>query len=106
MVDFNAILGMDRLHVCFASIDYRTTVVMFIFPNEPVLEWKGGNSIPIGHIISCLKVCKMISKGCLYHIVRVRDLESDIPSIESAPIMKDFTEVFPNDLPKITPERK
>ena len=52
MVDFDVILGMDMLHNCFAFIDCRIRVVKFNFPNEPVLEWKGGNSILRGRIIS------------------------------------------------------
>ena len=46
ILDFDIILGMDLLHACFASIDCRTRVGRFNFPNEPVVEWKGGNSIP------------------------------------------------------------
>ena len=46
----------------------------------------------------------MISKGCLYHIVRVQDLDSKIPPIELVPVVKEFPEVFPNDLPGIPPE--
>ena len=38
MFDFDIILGMDWLHASFASIDCRTRVVKFNFPNEPVLE--------------------------------------------------------------------
>jgi len=38
--------------------------------------------------------------------VRVKDLESEIPSLESVPIVKDFPEVFPDDLLKIPPERE
>ena len=46
----------------------------------------------------------MISKGCLYHIVRVKDLDSEIPPIESVPAVSEFPKVFPNDLPDIPPE--
>ena len=76
----------------------------FKFSNPPVIEWKRGNSIPRGHIISCLKACKMISKGGLYHIVRVQDLDAEVPLIESVPIVSEFPEVFPNDLPGIPPQ--
>ena len=57
MVDFDVILGMDLLHACFDSIDYRTRVVKFNFPNNLILEWNGGNSINRSLIILCLKTC-------------------------------------------------
>ena len=59
----------------------------------------GGNSIPRNRIISYLKACKMISKGCLYHIVSFQDLDSGSPSLE-------FSKVIPNDLPGIPPEQE
>ena len=97
---------MDCLHACFASIDCKTRVVKFNFPNEPVVELKGEYSIPRGRIISCLKACRMISKGCLYHIIRVQDLYSEIPPIESVPVVSEFSDVFPNYLPSIAPKRE
>ena len=47
----------------------------------------------------------MISKGCLYYIVRVQDLDSEVPPIESVPVVSEFAEVFRNDLPIIPLER-
>ena len=46
----------------------------------------------------------MISKGCIYHLVRVRDLDSENPTLESVPVVNEFSEVFLNDLPGITLE--
>ena len=40
----------------------------------------------------------MISKGCLYHIVRVQDLDFEIPPIESVTVVNEFLEVFLNDI--------
>ena len=48
MLEFDVILGRDWSHARFYSIDYRIGVVKFQFPNEPVLEWDGGNLIPRG----------------------------------------------------------
>src|SRR5687767_907514 len=48
----------------------------------------------------------MISKGCIYHLVRVRDVESKVPSLESVPVVSEFPDVFPDDLPGIPPKRE
>ena len=46
----------------------------------------------------------MISKGCLYNIVRVKDLDFKTPPIELVPTVKKFLEVFQNDLTRILPK--
>ena len=48
----------------------------------------------------------MISKGCLYHLVRVQDPDSEVPPIESVPIVNEFLEVLPNGHPGIPPKRE
>ncbi|XP_070025345.1 uncharacterized protein [Nicotiana sylvestris] len=106
MVDFDMIMGMDWLYSCFAKLDCRTRVMRLEFPNEPVIEWKRNGVVPKGRFISYLKASKMIRKGCIYHLVWVADTTSKVSVPESVPVVKEFLEVFPDELPEIPPDRE
>ncbi|WMV38181.1 hypothetical protein MTR67_031566 [Solanum verrucosum] len=60
----------------------------------------------MGRFISYLKAKNIISKGCLYHLVLVKDSSSETPTLELVPIVYEFPEVFLEDFPRIPPERK
>jgi len=62
--------------------------------------------MPNGQFVSCLKAREMISKGCMYHLVWGRDTDSETPILEFVPIVNEFIEVFPYDLPGIPFERE
>ncbi|XP_075088532.1 uncharacterized protein LOC142170504 [Nicotiana tabacum] len=106
MVDFDVIMGIDWLESCYTTIGCRTKIVSFEFPGELVLEWKGDAVTPRGRFISYLKARKMISKGYIYHLVRVKDADAHIPTLQSVPIVNEFPRVFPEDLPGIPPDRE
>lgn len=57
--------------------------------------------IPVGRFISYLKARKLISKGCLYHLIRVNDLdaEKEAPTLQSVPIVNEYIDVFLEELP-------
>ena len=75
----------------------------FCCPNEVHLVWEGYNSSRPNPLISNLKANKMISKRLLCHLVSVNDLVHDIPSIDSVPVVNEFLDVFPHDLPGVPP---
>ena len=102
MVDFDVILGMDWLHSCYASVDCRTRIVHFQFPNEPILEWKGSSLALMGRFISYLKPRKMFFKGYIYHLVWFKYSKLETPTLESIPVVCEF----PKDLHGVPPERK
>nr|XP_009758075.1 PREDICTED: uncharacterized protein LOC104210804 [Nicotiana sylvestris] len=106
MVDFDVIMSMDWLESCYATVGCRTKIVNFEFPNEPVLEWKGDAVTPRGRFIPYLKARKMISKGYIYHLVRVKDADAQIPTLQLVPIVNEFPEVFPEDLFGIPTDRE
>ena len=92
MLDFDIIFGMDWIHKCYATIDCRNRVVRFQFPNELEWEWERHGSSEVGQIISHIMANTIISKWYLYHLVRVNDLDQEVPSIKSVSIVNEFQE--------------
>lgn len=102
MINFNIILDMDMCHASYASIDYRTHKVNFQFPNEPTLKWKGCDTMVRDQFIFHLKAYRIISNGFIYHIVEVRDLNSEAFTLELVPIINEFLQYISfDDLPSI-----
>ncbi|XP_070014059.1 uncharacterized protein [Nicotiana sylvestris] len=106
MVDFDAIMVMDWLYSCFAKLDCRTRTMRLEFPNDPAIEWEGDNLVPIGRFISYLKAAKKIKKEYIYHSVRVTDTNDEALSLKSVPVVNEFLNVFPDELPGIPPDRE
>ncbi|XP_070045191.1 uncharacterized protein [Nicotiana tomentosiformis] len=48
----------------------------------------------------------MINKGCIYHLVWVTDNDAEAPTLESVPVVKEFSEVFPDELLGIPLDRE
>ena len=61
---------------------------------------------PKSYFISYLKARKLISKGCIYHLVRFKDTKFETPTLQSVNVVNEFSNVFPDDLPGIPPDRE
>ncbi|XP_070008863.1 uncharacterized protein [Nicotiana sylvestris] len=83
MVDFDVIIGMDWLYKYYTILDCRAKVVKFKFPNELVREWKG---------------------NIVESRVRVTNTIAEVASIQSVPVVNEFPDVFPDELPSIPPD--
>ncbi|RVW14606.1 hypothetical protein CK203_083863 [Vitis vinifera] len=78
--DFDIILGMDWFASYHASVDCFGKMVIFSIPGQP-------------------------EKGFQGFLAYVVSNESDL-KLEDIPVVRDFPEVLPNDLPGLPPERK
>ncbi|KAH0658090.1 hypothetical protein KY289_026838 [Solanum tuberosum] len=48
----------------------------------------------------------MITKGSINHLVHAHDIDTEPPTLPSIPIVNEFLDVFPDELPGIPPERE
>ncbi|XP_070023108.1 uncharacterized protein [Nicotiana sylvestris] len=89
---------MDWLSPYHTILDYHTKTVMLAMPGLPRIMWRGSLDYVPSRVISYLKAQQMVGKGCLSYLAFVRDVSVETPTIDSIPVVRDFSDVFPADL--------
>ncbi|GJW86555.1 putative reverse transcriptase domain-containing protein [Tanacetum coccineum] len=111
--NFDVIVGMDWLAKYNAVIDCAEKIVRIPWGNETLIihgdESNQGNETRL-NIISCTKTHKYLLKGhhvFLAHVI-TKEIEdkSGEKRLEDVPIVRDFPEVFPEDLLGLPPTRQ
>ena len=106
MHDFDVILGMDWLAGHHASMDcYRK---MFTFKLEDIpseVKFQGEKKITLGRFISVMSAAKLLRNGCEGFIAYISE-EEQFLGVESIPVVREFPNVFPEEIPGLPPVRE
>ncbi|KAL0562072.1 hypothetical protein IC582_002522 [Cucumis melo] len=106
MLDFDVILGMDWLAANHASIDCSRKEVTFNPPSLASFKFKGGGSKSLPQIISAIRASKLLSQGTWGILASVVDTREADVSLSSEPVVRDYPDVFPEELPRLPPHRE
>ncbi|GJW12132.1 putative reverse transcriptase domain-containing protein [Tanacetum coccineum] len=104
---------MDCLSRYHAMIAYAEKIVRIPWGNETLIIRSDGSDNERKsrlNIISCTKTQKYLLEGCPIFLAQVTMKKAEDKSkekqLEEVPIVQDFPEVFPEDLPGIPPTRQ
>nr|GEW91883.1 putative reverse transcriptase domain-containing protein [Tanacetum cinerariifolium] len=113
MGSFDVIIGMDWLSRYQAVIFCAVKIVRIPWGRETFIFYGDGSNQEHEtrfNIISCAKIQKYMLKGCQVFLAHVTTKEAEGKSEkkrhENVPIVRDFPEVFPEDLPGLPPTRQ
>ncbi|GJV66323.1 putative nucleotidyltransferase, ribonuclease H [Tanacetum coccineum] len=101
---FDVVIGMDWLSKYHAKILCDEKVV-HVPINDETLIIRGDQSKTRLNLISCIKTEWYISLGCQVFMIQVIEKKSDKKRLQDIPIVKEFSDVFPEDLPGLPPIR-
>ncbi|GJU26397.1 putative reverse transcriptase domain-containing protein [Tanacetum coccineum] len=102
---FDVIIGMDWLVEHDAVIVCGKKVVHVPYVNKTLIV-KGDKGASRLKVISCIKARKYIERGCHLFLAHVIEKESKEKRIEDVHVIRDFPEVFLDDLPRLLPPRQ
>ena len=98
MRDFIVVLGMDWLSRHRATLD--------CYKKEVKLHWLGELEVMFGGIrrelsssmISTMAAQRMLRKGCQGYLAYVVETGKEGTQVDEIPVVKEFPDVFPNDI--------
>nr|GEV03534.1 reverse transcriptase domain-containing protein [Tanacetum cinerariifolium] len=109
---FDVIISMDWLRRCHAVIMCHEKLVRVPYGNETLIfcsdESNDGKESRLA-IISCFKAQEYMAKGCQIFLAQIsakkEEDKSEGKQLKDVPIVRDFPELFPEDLSGLPPAR-
>ncbi|GJQ91318.1 reverse transcriptase domain-containing protein [Tanacetum coccineum] len=102
---FDVVISMDWLSKYHARIICDEKVVHIPIDGETLII-QGDRSKTRLSLISCIKTERYISRGYQVFVAQVMEKKSDEKQLEDIPVVKEFSKVFPEDLPGLPQVRQ
>ncbi|XP_074293364.1 uncharacterized protein LOC141620374 [Silene latifolia] len=105
--DFDIVLGMDWLSKNHVMVNCHEKSLTITKPNGNEILFQNHKSNKNNNrIISFLKALKLLRQGCKGYLCDVcSSLEAE-PNLTSIPVVKEFLDVFPEEIPRMPPYRE
>ncbi|KAJ0589702.1 putative transcription factor interactor and regulator CCHC(Zn) family [Helianthus annuus] len=103
---FDVVVGMDWLSKHHADILCKEKIVRIPLPGGESLSVQGHRSGALVSIISAMKAQKCSRKGYPAILALVTDAQPKERRIEELPVVREFPDVFPEELPGLRPHRQ
>ncbi|XP_024964033.1 uncharacterized protein LOC112504339 [Cynara cardunculus var. scolymus] len=106
MYHFDIIIGMDWVSKHRVTIDCKAKQIIFGDVNEPEYVFHGVSPEKGTRVILEVNVKAMVWQGCEGFLASLQDPEEVCLKLEDIPIVNQFQDVFPDELPGVPPERE
>ncbi|XP_075483853.1 uncharacterized protein LOC142524010 [Primulina tabacum] len=106
MADFDIILGMDWLARNNAIVDCKRKRVKLRTPNQEEIVYHG-KSKERKSLLSASQAWKAMKSGEDIYLATISEVQGEVElKIEDIPVVCEFPDVFPEELPGIVPDRE
>ncbi|KAF5813338.1 putative nucleotidyltransferase, Ribonuclease H [Helianthus annuus] len=105
LAGFDIVLGMDWLSRNQAQIICGKRHIVLKTPSGESLTIRGDTQYGLPEDVSMLKASRCLNRGCVIYMAQVI-IEEPKPKIEDLPVISEYPEVFPEELPGLPPDRQ
>ncbi|KAI3776670.1 hypothetical protein L1987_46458 [Smallanthus sonchifolius] len=103
---FDVVLGMNWLTANEAQIICKRKIIRLMAPGGSEVEVFGDREAPMPNVMSMIKATKYLRRGCKAYLVYVIEKCNEVKELDDVPVVREYPEVFPEDLPRIPPDRE
>ena len=104
--EFDLIMGMNWLSKHRAIVDCDKKIALLKCPNLLEVRIQGIRFESVLKTMSAMKARRFLRKGCEAFLALIMDSKREQVNLENIPVIREFPDVFPEELPGVPPERE